>query len=420
MSTQPNIAVVGAGIVGLSCALWLQKTGHTVTLIDPELAGSGTSSGNACTIADYGCIPVNSPGLFKTLPSLLFSKDSPLSVNPIYALSHLPWCLKFLSNCTPSAVNRIQTQLAGLLAKTYEGLTPLLDASKAHHLLQRRGLLHVFENEAEFQAAWPANLFRREHGVEFREINGGEIKELEPNLSMAFERGLFFENVSQVLNPLSLSTHYFDHFVQNGGKYIRQKALAVQKLPESVNIFLDNNEQIKASKMVLAAGAFSREIIGSGAEPLPLDTERGYHVQYKGLQTLLNRPVTWPSSGFYATPMDEGLRLVGTVEIAGNNTKKNQSLLDYIMRKGSEMFELPDTPDQTWLGFRPTMPDALPVIGHSPLSKNILFAFGHHHLGLTLSGITGKLISELASGETLSHNINAFSPARFRKASPFN
>ncbi|MFT5260111.1 MAG: glycine/D-amino acid oxidase-like deaminating enzyme, partial [Gammaproteobacteria bacterium] len=393
MSDNHPIAVIGAGIVGLSCALWLQKAGHVVTLIDPEPAGSGTSYGNACTIADYGCIPVNSPSLFKTLPSMLFSKDSPLSVNPLYALTHLPWCLKFLANCTPSAVNRIQTQLGGLLSKTYEGLTPLLDDTKGHHLLEQRGFLHVYKDDAEFDAAWPSNQARRDQGVKFTRIDAERIKELEPNLKIPFKHGLFFEDVNQVLNPQTLSTHYFDHFIANGGLYIKQKALAVQPYDKGVNVILDNHQKVVASKMVLAAGALSKEIAGSGAERLPLDTERGYHVQYQGLQGVVNRPVTWPSSGFYATPMDEGLRLVGTVEIAGNSKKQNQERLDYIKRKGNQMLDLPDEPEQTWLGFRPTMPDALPVIGVSTRSKNIYYAFGHHHLGLTLSGITGKIIS---------------------------
>ena len=181
-----------------------------------------------------------------------------------------------------------------------------------------------------------------------------------------------------------------------------------------VKLKLDSTDSpLTFDHVVIAAGAFSKKIKGIGAKHLPLDTERGYHIQYANLQSNVSRPISWSQAGIYATPMNDGLRFAGTVEIAGNSLKKNQQVLDYITRKASQMFDLPHQPDQDWLGFRPTLPDALPVIGHSPVSDRIIFAFGHHHLGLTLSGITGKLISELLNNEPLSLDISAFSPDRF-------
>ena len=164
----------------------------------------------------------------------------------------------------------------------------------------------------------------------------------------------------------------------------------------------------------IAAGAFSAQIDGTGAQRLPLDTERGYHIQYAGRQSLLKRPVSWVAAGMYATPMEQGLRFAGTVEFAGYDQSMNPRNLDFLVRKSREMFDLPESPDQEWLGFRPTFPDALPVIGYSPHSEYILFAFGHHHLGLTLAGITGKLIAELLNQEEPSHKLKAFSSRRFR------
>ena len=146
---------------------------------------------------------------------------------------------------------------------------------------------------------------------------------------------------------------------------------------------------------------------------LPLDTERGYHVHFNGQQHLLQRPVAWQAAGFYATPMNEGLRAAGTVEIGGLSPDKNQRHLDFLTRKVRQMLELPATPDQEWLGFRPTLPDALPVIGFSTVSEYIIYAFGHQHIGLTLAGITGKLVAELANREEPSHNVGPFSPRRF-------
>ena len=413
MTTQTRIAVIGAGIVGCSCALWLQKKGFAVTLIDPEDPGSGTSSGNACTIAEYGCVPVNSPDLFRRLPSLLFSSDSPLSLDPAYVLSHPAWMIEFLLNCREKKVARIIRLLGKLLAKVYEGLDPLLEMADARDLLTQRGFMHVYVNQQEFDAAKQANQARREQGSNFIELGQGDIRDLEPNLKIPFERGLLFDSISHVLNPLMLCQRYVECFKRNQGQLLRHRALEVNHGTGSVQIRLDNGETVDAERVVVAAGAFSKSIAGIPTRLLKLDTERGYHVQFNNMQHLLKRPVSWHHAGFYATPMNQGMRFAGTVEIAGIHKQKNPRIINYLNRKAHEMLELPDQPDQEWLGFRPTCPDALPVIGYSTTSEYILYAFGHHHLGLTLSGITGKLIAELANGEEPSHNITPFSPRRF-------
>ncbi len=413
MNTSTRIAVIGAGIVGCSCALWLQKKGFAVTLIDPEDPGSGTSSGNACTIADYSCIPVNNPDLLKRLPLLLSSSDSPLSLNLGYALSHPLWMLKFLLNCRAQKVARTTQLLGKLLAKTYEGLDPLIEMAQAHDLMQQKGCMYVYRNEQEFRCASRSNQARREQGIKYIELNRADINDLEPNLKIIFERGLLFDQSSHVLNPLTLCQRYFDCFQRNQGQYIRQRALSVKHGIDSVRVHLDNGKSIDATRVVIAAGAFSKSIRGVPMQLLPLDTERGYHLQYNNMQHLLTRPVSWNQSGFYATPMNQGLRIAGTVEIAGFSPEKNPRILRYLADKAHQMLDLPEHPDQEWLGFRPTCPDALPVIGFSTTSEYILYAFGHHHIGLTLAGITGKLIAELANGEEPSHNVAPFSPRRF-------
>jgi D-amino-acid dehydrogenase len=172
---------------------------------------------------------------------------------------------------------------------------------------------------------------------------------------------------------------------------------------------------LRADKIVISAGAFSRQIELSDAEKLPLDTERGYHIQYAEKQHLANRPIAWPECGFYATPMNEGLRFAGTVELAGLSDKKNQARIDYLVQKSREMFKLDGPPTSDWLGFRPTLPDSLPVIGGSRRFPDTYYAFGHQHIGLTLAGITGKLISELISTGEPSVDISPFSPDRFMK-----
>lgn len=413
MQDNARVAVVGAGIVGLSCALWLQKKGFTVTLIDPEPPGSGTSSGNACTIADYACVPVNSPDIFRRLPALLFSKNSPLTVNHFYALTHLPWLLQFLSNCRPSRVSKIIENLGQILQLSYQGLNPLLELSDSQNLMSQQGCMYVYKTLAEFESARASNQIRKQQGVEYSELNRADIHHLEPGIKPVFEKGILFEKAIQTLNPQSLCTRYFNTLLKNQGQYMSHRVLEAIPDGNIVKLKLDNSESLTVDHVVIAAGAFSKQIKGTGTNHLPLDTERGYHIQYANLQSNVNRPISWQQAGICATPMNEGLRIVGTVEIAGYDPRKNQHNLDYLARKGGEMFDLPDLPDQEWLGFRPTLPDALPVIGHSSVSNHILFAFGHQHLGLTLAGITGKLIAELISHEPLSQDISAFSPNRF-------
>jgi D-amino-acid dehydrogenase len=413
LNSNTRIAVVGAGIVGCSSALWLQRKGFQVTLIDPDEPGSGTSSGNACTIAEYGCVPVNSPDLFAQLPKLLFTRDSPLRLNPGYAMAHPLWMLEFLLNCRAHKVERIVRLLAGLLKKTWEGLDPLLDMAEARDLVAQRGFMHVYSDQREFDAASRANRARRLHGVEFTELDAGEIRALEPNLKPIFARGLLFDGIYQVLDPAALCRRYAECLQRNGGELLRRRAVEVRHGPGEVEITLDDGTRLDAERVVIAAGAFAKQIRGIPTQLLKLDTERGHHIQFNGMQHLLSRPVSWQQAGFYATPMNLGLRIAGTVEIAGYDKPINPAIVAYLTRKAHEMLELPQQPDSEWLGFRPTCPDSLPVIGYSTVSEFIIYAFGHQHIGLTLAGITGKLVAELASGEEPSHKIRAFSPARF-------
>ena len=407
-----SILVIGAGIVGCSCALWLQQKGFTVTIADSDEPGAGTSSGNACTIADYATIPVNSSSIFNRIPQLLFSKNSPFSLNPFFALGNVPWLIKFLSHCREDQVSEISRKLAILLNATYDGLTPLIEMANAQDLLQQKGCMYVYKTEADFQAAKSSNQVRRDLGASFTELNQADINDLEPHLK-PFERGLLFQDASQVINPRLLVERYAKTFQQQSGILLKSKVTELTADSSKVTATFDDGGSLEYDQIVVAAGAFSRSIKGSGAESLPLSTERGYHVQYSNCQHLLTRPVCWGDAGFYATPTNQGMRFAGTVELAGYSPIPNRKHLDYLTRRSKEMLDVPEKPEQEWLGFRPTFPDALPVIDYSPVSNRILLAFGHQHIGLTLAGITGKIISELANNQQPSQNIIPFQANRF-------
>ncbi len=373
-----------------------------------------TSSGNACTIADYACIPVNHPGLIRRLPALIFSRNSPLSIHPWYAVTHFPWMLSFLRHCTRSEVNKTIRALGHLLRLTHDGLDPLIRLTHTEDLFETNGCMYVYESEQAFNLARRGNQARAEQGAAFTELDAPDIRDLEPNLKRPFAKGLMFQQARHVLNPRTLVQRFFQHFTGHHGRYLPDHAKGVTRNENGLQVHLCGGGEIAVDQVVISSGAFSKQVTGCGLENIPLDTERGYHIQYAGRQHLVNRPVAWAECGFYATPMDEGLRFAGTVEIAGLSPKKNPRHLDYLARKANAMLGLEMEPTTTWLGYRPTLPDALPVIGPGKNDEKIIHAFGHQHIGLTLAGITGKLVSELAAGEPPSANLKPFHPDRFR------
>ena len=415
--TQPthdyDLIVAGAGIVGMSTALYAQMAGLRVLICDPKPPGSGTTSGSACTIATYACVPVNAPSVLTSLPSLLMRRDSPLSVNLGHALRNPRWMLSFLANCRAGKVRRISTALGQFLRHADAGLDPLIEAAGAQDLMVRNDCLYVWSTKAGFEAARAGNAMRRSQGVAFDTLSPDEVRAIEPHLKLPLHCGLRFKGARHVTDPQALVTRMCDTFQSLGGTRMTTSVSRADADADGVTVHLDDGSAIRAGHMAVTAGARAHQIAGTGASRLPLGTERGYHVLYTSHAARVARPVGWAEAGFYATPMAQGLRIAGTVEITAHDAPFNTGCTDYLTRKSHEMFGDLGTPDATWLGHRPTMPDALPVIGPSARSERVLLAFGHQHIGLTLGGLTGKIVTELAQGQTPEHDISAFAPHRF-------
>ena len=413
-SLNYDVAVIGAGIVGASAALWLQPDAGRVVLLDRGRPGAGTSYGNACTIADYACIPINSPSVARRLPALLFSRDSPLRVDWWYALRNPGWQLAFLRNCHKNRVSTISDHLGRLLTLTDAGLDPLIARSDAHRwFAERRGLVYIYTSERGFEGAKADTATRRRHGAEIVELSAAEFRELEPGIRMPVHRALSFHKTRVVRDPQGLVQAYVDRFVKDGGHFRQAGVTRVDPGDEAVTVNLDDGSRLTCGKLVVAAGAWSGSIAGTGAGDLPLDTERGYHILFRDHGHLVRHPVAWAEGGFYAVPMAQGLRLAGTVEIAGLDAPAKPDRIDYLRRRALQMFGDIGEPDDTWLGFRPTFPDALPVIGPSHRSDRIIFAFGHQHIGLTTGGATGKLVADLIASRQPSIDLAPYSVRRF-------
>jgi D-amino-acid dehydrogenase len=408
-----DLVVVGAGIVGMSTALWAQKEGLRVLLCDPNPPGSGTTYGSACTIATYACIPVNSPSVFSSLPHLLTSKDSPLSFNLLHGLKNPRWMLSFLNNCRANKVKYISETLGEFLLHTDAGLDPLITEAKAEDLVINNDCLYVWSSRSGYESARGSNAMRREQGVEFDELSPDEVRRLEPNLKQPIHRGLHFKGARHLSSPQELVSRMQTRFEALGGRYQAQRVEKCTPDDAGVTVLQEGGTTVRADRLALTAGAQSNQIKGTGAENLPLGTERGYHILYRDQGDLVSRPVGWAEAGLYATPMADGLRIAGTVEINAIDAPFRTKCTAYLKRKSHEMFDGLGNPDDLWLGHRPTMPDSLPVIGNSPTSNRVIFAFGHQHIGLTLGGITGKIVADLAQGNEPICNISAFTSTRF-------
>lgn len=408
-----DLVIAGAGMVGVASALWSAERGLRVLLCDPEPPGSGASYGNACTIATYACLPVNDPSVFRRLPALLFGRDSPLSVDPAHVLRHPRWMLSFLSNCRAGRVAGISQALADILSHADAGLNPLIEAAEAEDLVVANGQLTVFSTDAARRGAAAGTALRRRLGVEVEELTAEEVMALEPNLRLPVAGGLRFPGARHLRDPQALVTRLFDRFAALGGVFLNDRVTGTRALPDGVEVTTGSGDRFRAERVAITAGAFSDGIAGSGADRLPLDVERGYHLVFGDHGGLISRPVGWAEGGFYATPTDAGLRLAGTVEIAGKRRGPNPERLAYLRRKGEEMFGPLPGPAKEWLGFRPTFPDAKPVIGPSPASDRIILAYGHQHIGLTLGGITGRIVADLAGGRAPNMDLSAFGADRF-------
>ena len=349
----------------------------------------------------------------KQLPQLLFNANSPLSINGTYLPWLLPWLLRFAWASRPHKVAYIGSQLGMLLSQAHSALVPLIEAAQGSDLVKKNGTLYLYGSEAGLVKAQPDIALRRQNGIAVTELTKSEISDLEPHLNPIYERGLWFENAQHLLNPLDLLKRMGASVVANGGQIVTNKAVGIKRISiDTLKVQLQDTS-IQGQKVVVAAGAWSKGLAQQVGDTLPLDTEQGYHLMYKGAEQLLNRPVGWADVGFYMTPMNEGLRAAGTVELAGLNNAANPKRLQLIAKTMKTLLPQLKSHDSEWTGFRPSMPDSMPVISQSSKDTGVYYAFGHGHIGVTLSGITGKLISEMIDGKTPSMDIAAFSAQRF-------
>ncbi|MAJ22688.1 MAG: amino acid dehydrogenase [Candidatus Pelagibacter sp.] len=406
-----SVGVIGAGIQGVCISLCLIKKGFKVTLLDRSEPGNSASYGNAGHFSPYASVPINRPDILVDVPAMLLSSNGPLALKWNYVPKMIPWIIKFIKNCTNKKMKhtaKYMHQILDLALPAYDELFEEIDIS---NLVEKKGIMYFWNNQNLKSRELEINL-RKELGVEQKLLNKHEIHDLEPNIRQVYDAGVFYPSARHARNPKKILEKLFELFIQKGGIFEKQNVEEIKYENEKPQI-KTNKKIFSFDKAVIACGAFSKQLTDQMNEKIPLDTERGYHVHFKGYEHLLQRPVVFQNRGFGITPMEQGLRVVGTVEFGGLKNPLNKRRIKNLVRNAKYLFpDLPEHEDE-WLGFRPTLPDYLPVIGPSKKYKNILYAFGHHHLGWTLGAITGKIISKIINEENTNLDLNPYISTRF-------
>ena len=407
-----KVGIVGAGIQGISNALFLQKKGFDVTIFDRENPGSPVASyGNAGHFSPYASLSLNRTDILLDVPAMLMSSTGPLALKWNYVPKMIPWFMKFIMNTSKNKMMHTAKNMHQILDLALPAYDELFDEVDIEGLVENKGILYIWNDQDLKSRELEINV-RKELGVQQQLVNKKEIHDLEPNIKPFYHAGVYYPYARHARNPKKILLKFFDLFLKKGGQFKKTDVKSIDFQDEQP-ILKTETEKFLFDKVVVACGAFSKKLTDNLDEKIPLDTERGYHVHFKDCDHLLQRPVIFSNRGFGITPMEQGLRVVGTVEFGGLKNPLSKSRIKNLINNAKYMLgDLPDHEDE-WLGFRPTLPDFLPVMGPSKNHKNVFYCFGHHHLGWTLGPISGKIVSGMIAKENTNLNLAPYSSTRF-------
>lgn len=415
--TELNATIIGAGIIGVSTAAFLQRNGYQVTIIDRVGPGEGCSFGNAGGIAFAEIVPSVHPRILTKIPGWLIDPLGPLAIRWSYLPKALPWFMALGRNAMPDRVRAITSARAALALRVMADFETLAKSAGAEGLIKYQDTLRLFDNEQQFQAEAGERDIKRSFGFEMKRLSGGEVRELEPAIGTNVHCGAFHGGWYFVTDPERMVKSIAAHVVANGGTLLADDVVALERDSNSVShLVLKSKGRMPVGKLVICAGAYSHLLAQQLGEKILLEAERGYHMVLPNSGVTLSRSITYARTPGAATPMDMGLRLAGTDEFAGLDAPPNYARADKlwsIFKSVLPGLREPDAATTRWMGRRPGTPDSLPVIGPSKTASNVWYGFGHSHMGLTWGPTTGRLISELMTGIQSNIDLSAFRADRF-------
>lgn len=417
MTDRKHIVVIGAGIVGVSTSIWLQRAGHQVTLIDREGPASGTSYGNAGMLTTIGVIPVTVPGLLWKIPKMLFSRDEPLLPRWSYLPKLLPWLIRYLSNANEKDTERISKALAPMVMDSVEQHKALSEGTGATKYIHDCDYVYAYNSaEAALKDAYGWNL-RYQRGCRWTEMDQAAFGDYDPALKDRVGYAHVAPNNGYISDPGAYIKALAKHFVDAGGGLVVEEVNDLEISGDTVAAVVTNKGRHACDELVVAAGAWSGKLSKQlGIDPA-LESERGYHVEFYNPSIVLKSPIMLAAEKIVLTPMDGRLRAAGIVELGGLENGPQQAGFDLLIRQVKKKLpELTYDRIETWMGHRPATTDSIPIVGNGGSCKNAWFGFGHHHVGLTAGPKTGRILADCISGVRSNLDLSVYSPDRFTKS----
>ena len=412
---KEQAVVIGGGIVGVCCALYLQRDGYAVTLVDPADPGDSTAKWSCGQISVGEIIPLSKPGILRKVPRWMLDQTGPLALRPSALPGIVPWLVRFMACARHSRITEIAEALATLTQDVFEDYAPLLDECDDKALLRQRPIIEVFDSADGVEHERAHMALRASLGFESQVLNAAEIGDLEPALAGRFSHGILLPQWRFVSDTEGFIAALTKSFIANGGMRIRSTVTRIDEdSGRATGVTLANGERVPASQIVVAAGTGARRFFSQLGISVPLEAVAGYQVLLPEPHVEFRHSVIYADGGFCFTPMLRGLQIGGTIEFAGRDAAPNFKRAEIILAKAKRV--LPGLKTEGYemgVGYRPFLPDTKPVIDRSRRLPNVLMAIGHGQLGLTLGATTGRLIGDLAAGRTTKQDLMPFSAYRF-------
>lgn len=409
-----DVAIIGAGIVALATAQKLQAAGRCVALIERGGVAAATSAGNAGALAFSDILPLASSGKMRQVPKWLLDPLGPLAIPPAYAVKITPWLIRFWRAGWRDRLAASLAAQVSLMRVAEAEMDRMVTEAGLAALVHHDGSLELYESTREFRESLPGWRARTRAGIAFEHVHGARMAQLQPGLSPRFVSGTFVPGWRTVSDPFLFASALARHLEGKGVLFLTGEAVKLEPCEAGVTIHLADRQRLTAAQVVVATGAWSRRLTDPLGDRIPLETERGYNTTLPTSAFDLRRQVIFGGHGFVVTPLSTGLRVGGAVELGGLDLPPNFKRSEAMLRKAQDFLPgLKPEGGRPWMGFRPSLPDSLPVIGPSRASARIVYAFGHGHLGLTQSAGTGRLVADFLAGAAPAIDLAPFSPRRF-------